>query len=306
MKTTSTDSAIGAWIGAFRLRTLPLALASILLGSFIAAYDGVFKWPVLLLSALTTVLLQVLSNLANDYGDTVHGADSEHREGPSRAVQSGLVSVTAMRKAIGIFVFLAFSSGVFLLYTAIGFNSQDFLIFLFLGVFAIIAAIFYTAGKKPYGYSGLGDISVMLFFGFVGVLGTIYLHTGSVVEDYIYLAATLGFFSTAVLNINNIRDIESDRKAGKMSIPVRIGRENAVLYHWSLLSAGWVCAIYFTITHYHSLWQWIFMTSMPLFIINGIMVSKKSDSDSLDPYLKQMALTTLLFVILFGAGLVIS
>ncbi len=306
MGMTNNTSPIGAWISAFRLRTLPLALASIFLGSFLASYEGIFQLRILLLSALTTVLLQVLSNLANDYGDTIHGADSDLRQGPSRAVQSGAISIVEMKRAMGIFVFLAFASGVFLLYTAVGFSSQIFLIFLILGILAIIAAVFYTSGKKPYGYTGLGDLSVMVFFGFLGVLGTIYLHTGTLEKDYVLLAATSGFFSTAVLNINNIRDIKSDTLAGKMSIPVRIGRKRAVYYHWFLLAAGWGCAIYFTMMHFNSPWQWVYLVSLPLFIYNGAMVSKKTDSNSLDPFLKQMALSTLLFVLLFGAGLIIN
>ena len=306
MGMTTNTNMIGAWISAFRLRTLPLALASIFLGSFLASYDGIFQLRILLLSALTTVLLQVLSNLANDYGDSINGADSALRQGPSRAVQSGAISIVAMKRAMGIFVFLAFASGVFLLYTAVGFSSQIFLIFIILGILAIMAAVFYTSGKRPYGYTGLGDLSVMVFFGFLGVLGTFYLHTGTLQPDYILLAATSGFFSTAVLNINNIRDIKSDSLAGKMSIPVRIGRKRAVHYHWFLLAAGWVCAIYFTIMHFQSPWQWMYLVSLPLFIYNAAMVSKKVDSISLDPFLKQMALSTLLFVLLFGAGLVIN
>ena len=288
---------------AARPRTLPLALASILLGSILAAYAGGFRWSVFILAALTTIFLQVLSNLANDYGDSIHGADSATREGPSRAVQRGVISPSEMKSAMVLFVVLSFVSGLVLLFVSFGLNTQLLLVFLGLGILAIAAAITYTSGKKPYGYAGLGDIAVMIFFGFVGVMGTFYLFTNSFDPVNMLLAATSGFFATAVLNINNIRDIQSDEAAGKMSIPVRIGRERAVMYHWFLLAAGWACALVFVILQYNSPIQFLFVLSLPLFLANGINVSRKKDAKALDPYLKQMALSTLLFVVLMGIGL---
>ncbi len=293
-----------AWISAFRLRTLPLALASILLGSFLAAYSDLFRLPVLLLCILTTILLQVLSNLANDYGDSVHGADSTHRKGPARAVQSGIISAKSMKRAMTLFIVLSLISGITLLLVSFGLDLKMLLIFLGLGILSIVAAVFYTSGNRPYGYSGFGDLSVMIFFGFVGVLGTYYLHTGTFNQYNLLLAATSGFFATAVLNINNIRDIDSDRQAGKKSIPVRIGRPKAVIYHWILLGAGWSCALLYTLIQYESPVQLLFVLSFPLFLMNGWNVAKKKDSEALDPYLKQMALSTLLFVILIGIGMI--
>ncbi len=301
---TTKAAGIGAWISAFRLRTLPLALASILLGSFLAAYSDLFRLPVLVLSILTTILLQVLSNLANDYGDSVHGADGAHREGPSRAVQSGIITPKSMKRAMTLFVVLSFLSGVALLLVSFGLDVKMLVIFLSIGILSIVAAVFYTSGKNPYGYMGFGDLSVMIFFGFVGVLGTYYLHTGAFNVNNLLLAATSGFFATAVLNINNIRDIESDRQAGKKSIPVRIGRSNAVIYHWILLGAGWSCAIVYTLLQYQSPIQLLFFISFPLFVVNGWNVARQRDSQALDPYLKQMALSTLLFVVLIGIGLI--
>jgi len=294
------------WLGAFRLRTLPLALSSILLGSFLAGYSGLFRWPIFILSAITTVFLQILSNLANDYGDSIHGADNSLREGPVRAVQSGIINRRSMKRGVILFVLLSFTSGISLLLVSFGFDLKLLLIFLGLGVVSIAAAVYYTSGKRPYGYAGLGDVSVMIFFGFVGVLGTYFLHTGTFQENNLLLAATSGFFATAVLNINNIRDIDSDKQAGKKSIPVRIGRSNAVVYHWILLSAGWICAILFTILEYQSPVQLLFVISLPLFFVNGLNVAKRKQAAALDPYLKQMALSTLLFVILIGVGMVYS
>ncbi|MBL7858773.1 MAG: 1,4-dihydroxy-2-naphthoate polyprenyltransferase [Cyclobacteriaceae bacterium] len=298
-------SSVKIWIKAFRLRTLPLALSSIAMGGFLASSAGAFQWRIFLLCVSTTIFLQILSNLANDYGDSIHGADSNDRKGPSRAVQSGAISKEQMRNAVIFFTILCLASGIILLFVAFGWDWRAFLFFLGLGVLSILAAIAYTVGRKPYGYIGLGDISVLIFFGLVGVLGSYYLFTQHISGYEILPALSCGLFSIGVLNVNNIRDIESDRKAGKYSIPVRIGREKAVLYHWFLLVAGISAAALYSFLHFTSVWQFLFLLSLPLFIKNGMAVSRKS-SHELDPYLKQMALSTLLFVLLFGLGMLLS
>jgi 1,4-dihydroxy-2-naphthoate octaprenyltransferase len=293
------------WMAAFRLRTLPLALSSIAMGGFLAAASGAFQWDIFLLCVLTTIFLQVLSNLANDFGDSVHGADSVDRQGPSRAVQSGVISPSAMKKAILLFVALSLGSGIALLLTAFGVEWKAILFFLILGIASILAAIAYTIGRKPYGYLGLGDISVFIFFGLVGVLGSTYLFTKTFDPIEFFPAVSCGLFSVAVLNINNIRDIESDYKAGKFSVPVRIGRKKAVVYHWIIVIAGILSAIVYNVLNFQSPFQFLFLLTLPLFAINLSAVARKS-SDNLDPYLKQMALSTLAFVILFGAGLLLA
>jgi 1,4-dihydroxy-2-naphthoate octaprenyltransferase len=295
---------ISLWLHAFRLRTLPLALSCIGMGGFLAASVGAFQWDVFLFSILTTIFLQILSNLANDYGDSIHGADSVDRKGPTRAVQSGAISPAEMKGAIIIFVLLCLASGVTLLLISFGLNWNAILFFLGLGLLCILAAIAYTVGKKPYGYAGLGDFSVLIFFGLVGVMGSNYLFTKEISWIQVLPAMSCGFFSMGVLNVNNIRDIESDRNAGKFSIPVRIGRESAIVYHWFLLAGGMVSTLVFVILTYQSPVQLLFVLSFPFFIINGINVQRKS-SDQLDPYLKQLALSTLVFVLLFGVGQVI-
>lgn len=285
-----------------RLRTLPLALASIGMGSFLAAASGKFSWLVLALCGLTTILLQVLSNFANDYGDSVHGADHVERAGPSREVQSGSISMQSMKRAIVLLAILSLISGILLLKVAATSNFE-FWIFLGLGVLSIIAAITYTAGSRPYGYAGLGDISVFIFFGWVGVLGTYFLHTNILDWNILLPASTCSFFSVAVMNINNIRDMESDAKAGKISIPVRLGRKRAIGYHWFLLVAGLACALIYTIIEYQHPAQFLFLLLSPFLFRNGLAVQSRTESMELDPYLKQMALTTLLFVIVFGIGM---
>ena len=294
-----------AWLEAFRLRTLPLALASIGMGSFLAAAESRFRLSVFALCSLTTIFLQVLSNLANDYGDSIHGADSADREGPQRAVQSGAITSKSMKNAMFLFGGLSLISGLSLLYVS-GLSIQILLLFLGLGVLAIIAAITYTAGSNPYGYIGLGDISVLIFFGILGVMGTFFLHTGTVSWKYILPSISCGFFAIAVLNVNNIRDIQSDTKAGKRSIPVRIGRDKAVVYHWGLLAGGMLSALTFVLLDFSSFYQLIFLVTIPLIIKNGRAVATLTKPKDLDPFLKQMALTTLLFVLTFGIGQLIA
>jgi len=293
------------WLQAFRLRTLPLSLSCIIMGGFLASAAGAFRWDIFGLCVITTIFLQILSNLANDYGDSIHGADSADRKGPSRAVQSGIISATQMRTAVIVFVVLCLVSGISLLFVSFGLEWRGIVFFLGLGVLSIVAAIAYTVGRKPYGYMGLGDISVLIFFGLVGVMGSSYLFTKTLQAYQVLPALSCGLFAIGVLNINNIRDIESDRKAGKFSIPVRIGRERAIIYHWCLIGTGWLTAIVYTLLTYHSPWQFLFVLSAPLFLKNGLAVSKKP-SHELDPFLKQMALSTLAFVFLFGAGIVLA
>ncbi|NVO84205.1 1,4-dihydroxy-2-naphthoate polyprenyltransferase [Hymenobacter terrestris] len=303
-----------AWVSAFRPRTLPLALASIMAGGFLAASHGQFRPVVVALAALTTVLLQILSNLANDYGDSQNGADSVHREGPLRAVQSGAITPAQMRRGMGLFGALSLGSGVLLLWVALGAaGAWVFLAFLVLGLLAIWAAVNYTAGSKPYGYAGLGDLSVFVFFGLVGVCGTYFLQAYSQVPTIaqalpwpvLLPAAALGCFATAVLNVNNIRDIRSDALAGKITIPVRLGPVQARRYHWLLLALGFTAAVLYVAFTYHSPWQWLFLLSAPLLLRNARAVWQRQDSKQLDPLLKQMAFTTLVFTLLFGLGQVL-
>ncbi|GAB5526850.1 MAG: 1,4-dihydroxy-2-naphthoate polyprenyltransferase [Roseivirga sp.] len=290
------------WIKAFRLRTLPLALASIGMGTFLAAASGSFQGDIFALCALTTIFLQVLSNLANDYGDSIHGADGEQRVGPSRAIQSGVITPAAMKKAIAIFVVLSLASGIGLIYLAFGWSVKVFAIFMGLGILAIIAAITYTSGSRPYGYAGLGDISVLIFFGFIAVMGSAYLYEKELRWEYVLPAISTGLFSVAVLNVNNIRDIESDKVAGKYSIPVRLGRDKAVIYHWMILSVGYLTTLTYIVLNYSSPFQFLVLLVIPLLLKNARAVKVHEEASALDPFLKQMALSTLFFVILFGVG----
>ncbi len=293
-----------AWIQAFRLRTLPLAFSSILLGAFLAIGNNVFDGIILTLSLLTTLFLQVLSNLANDYGDAQSGVDGADREGPSRTVQSGLITKQEMKAGLIICSILAFVSGISLIIYAFPGNWELSLIFILLGLAAIAAAIKYTVGKNPYGYAGFGDLFVLIFFGYVGVLGSYFLYAGTLDLLMSLPATTCGLFSVAVLNVNNIRDIESDKISGKNSIPVRLGRSKAVLYHWFILILGITTAVIFAFQSGFTDFDWIFLIVLPLVFLNARAVYIKRTAKELDPFLKQMALTTLLFVLLFGWAIV--
>ena len=293
------------WLRAFRLRTLPLALSSIAMGGFLAADAGAFKWDIFLLCILTTISLQILSNLANDYGDSIHGADNVSRRGPSRTVQSGAITAAQMRRMIIFFICLSLMIGLVLLFVAFGFQWDAILFFLALGLLSIGAAVTYTMGRKPYGYLGLGDLSVLIFFGLVGVMGSFYLFTKTITWSETLPAMSMGLLAVAVLNVNNIRDIESDRVAGKYSVPVRVGRRKAIVYHWVLLMLIPIFSLIYTFQRFHSFWQLLFLLATPLLIRNGLAVSRRP-SEQLDPWLKQMALTALIFVLLFGVGLMID
>ena len=294
-----------AWISALRLRTLPLALASICMGSFLAAADHFFKLNVLIWAGLTTVFLQILSNLANDYGDSVNGADSEHRIGPERAVQSGVISVGEMKMGILTFIILSLVSGIILLSETVGLGTTLFYWFLGFGVLSITAAYTYTAGNRPYGYAGFGDIMVLIFFGILGVGGSYFLYALQIDYKIILPAISMGALATGVLNINNIRDIDADAKAGKNTIPVRFGKQNAIIYHWLLIIVAIIAAAAYIILHGTSVYNLIWLPGLPLLFVNGYKVATTPSQKDLDPYLKHLALSTLLFMITFGLAIVL-
>ncbi len=297
---------LSAWIEAFRLRTLPLALSSIILGSFLAAYNQQFNLTVFVLAVLTTLFLQVLSNLANDYGDTVNGVDNAERKGPKRALQQGNITLSQMKMAIMVFIILSLVTGIaLLLCSKATLGNYGFVWMLLLGIIAIIAALKYTMGKNPYGYAGFGDVFVFIFFGLVGVIGTFYLQTGIVSMKELLPALSIGFFSTGVLNLNNTRDRENDAAFGKRTLAVIMGASRIKIYHLFLLFAGMLSAITYSLMISASIWKWIYLLAFIPIIQNALVVFKNEDSMLLDPELKKLALATLLFSVLFGLGLML-
>ncbi len=294
------------WIAAFRLKTLPLALSNTIMGSALAAGEDNFRWSILGLAALTTILLQIMSNMANDYGDFVNGKDTAERIGPKRMVQSGEITPkTMLRGIIIIGIFTAISGLTLILVGTAGIDITNILIFGVLGIAAIVAAIKYTVGKNPYGYRGLGDIFVFIFFGLVGVIGTCFLHTQSFSWDLLLPASAMGFLSTGVLNMNNLRDYEADKNANKKTIVVSMGPQKAKLYHLFLVGGAISLAVIYTVINYKSPWQWLFLLSFPMLFLNLKTVFTYKNSIELYPELGKLAMGTLLFSISFGVGLML-
>ena len=294
-----------AWVLAARPRTLPLACASILLGSGLAASVGALNMAVLVLALLTAIALQLLSNLANDYGDAASGADDEQRIGPARAVSSGLLTAEKMRTGMIATATVAALMGLLLLVAAFGNQWGQILIFILLGAASLLAAVTYTVGLggTPYGYRGFGDIAVFMFFGLLGVLGTYYLHVQQLSWLPFLPAAACGLLATAVLNVNNVRDIESDARNGKITLAVRLGRENAIHYHWALLGLALLLTLIY-----------LGVLPVPLIGWSCLLVAKPltdaartlhhtRDGEILTGMLKKTAISTLIYSMLLSIGL---
>lgn len=298
-----------AWLYAFRLRTLPLALSSIVTGSSIAFAENRsgFNWSVFFLCILTTLFLQILSNLANDYGDSEKGTDNEDRIGPKRAVQAGMLSFSEIKTGIAITVVLCLITGIALIYQSFGTIALGYSSFFFLlGLGAIAAAIKYTVGKNAYGYSGLGDVFVLLFFGLVGVCGSYYLLAHKLNFAVLLPAFTIGFFASGVLNLNNMRDRISDTKAGKNTLVVKIGADKAKTYHRALIILGFVLSIAYAIITFYSTMQFAFILTLPLFRRHLMQVKRIENPQEFDPLLKQLAISTFIFALLFAVGQVVD
>lgn len=293
------------WIQAFRLRTLPLALSSILAGSAMAYRGGLFRWSVFALSILTAVLLQVLSNLANDLGDHEHGTDNADRIGPQRAVQSGAISPKAMKRGMIICGVLALVSGCALITLSLG-TTLTTLVFLLVGLLAIAAAVKYTFGRNPYGYAGLGDASVFLFFGLVGVAGTFYLQAHAFYQPVLLPAVAFGLLSAGVLNTNNMRDISNDAASGKRTMVVRLGASAAKNYHVLLIGLAFLLLFIYVRWATHGRWAWLYLVGFVPILIHSVRVQTNTEPARLDPELKRLALGTFLTAILFSLGLILS
>jgi 1,4-dihydroxy-2-naphthoate octaprenyltransferase len=295
---------IKVWIKAFRLRTLPLALSSVALGCFVAYYDGAFNWKVCILASLTTLFLQILSNLANDYGDSKHGTDNVERVGPLRAVQSGIIAPKEMKRVVILFMALSLISGLWLIYEGTkGIPLINVVLFLVLGLGAIAAAVKYTIGDHPYGYSGFGDLFVFIFFGLTGVIGTYYLNTHKLNWEILLPASAMGFLSAGVLNLNNMRDRVNDQISGKNTLVVKMGIQKAKWYHFFLLLGSVVAGLTYMLINYHSPFQLLFLVTLPMLWINVAVVFRNTVPEELDPYLRKLAIASLLFSLAFGIGL---
>ncbi|KFF25983.1 1,4-dihydroxy-2-naphthoate octaprenyltransferase [Chryseobacterium vrystaatense] len=302
------------WIKAARLRTLPLSLSGIIMGAFIAKWrlyreGGIWDWRIFALALLVTLLYQILSNYANDYGDGVKGTDAKRiNEAESRAVASGKITAKQMKNAVIIFSVLSFVATIGLLYVAFFPDfMNEFYTFVGLGVACILAAIGYTVGKKPYGYMGLGDLFVFVFFGLVSVCGSYFLFTKTFSWDMLLPGTAIGMMSMAVLNLNNMRDIESDRLSGKNSLALRIGFKNAMIYEMILLQLPLILILVFLgvngFIQAQNYYVFIVMILLlPLMKLRRNIMTVKEPKE-LDQYLKQVGIMTFMMAVLTAFGL---
>ena len=290
------------WMKAARPRTLLLSFSGVLLGGFLAAHmalNGGFVYPfTICFAAITALLLQVLSNLANDYGDFKKGTDSAKRVGPQREMQSGSITEKEMRKGIAVVSVLCLISGA-LIFVFAQLSWQELAVFAALGLGAVLAALFYTLGKHPYGYQGLGDLFCFLFFGWAAVAGTYYLATKNLDFSVLLPASAMGFLSNAVLNINNMRDYENDKTSGKNSVVVKIGLKKAFVYHCLLIIGAFVCLTVYLTLH-HTVWYcYLFLLLFPLFLRDLIAI-QKNRPEQLDPFLARQVIHSFLLVVVYG------
>jgi len=297
-------SNIKAWLQAARLRTLPLSVSGILVGSFYAFSQDFINWGILSFALVTTLGLQVLSNFANDYGDGVKGTDNENRIGPQRAIQSGAITVSAMKKGIIITSLLTLASAITLIYVSFGQENFAYsLFFFFLGLASIAAAIKYTVGNSAYGYRGLGDVFVFIFFGLVSVIGCYFLFAKEVDSLVILPAISIGLLSVAVLNLNNMRDQVSDAMSGKNTLVVQMGARNAKMYHFAVIITALSLIVAFAILNNFRPVQYLFLLSYVPFVLHLKTVVKNTVPRDLDPELKKVALGTFFLSVLLCAVL---
>ncbi|MEC9186935.1 MAG: 1,4-dihydroxy-2-naphthoate octaprenyltransferase [Bacteroidota bacterium] len=294
------------WIKAARLRTLPLAFSCILMGAAIAKICS-FEFSIikLILALFTTLFLQILSNFANDYGDGIKGSD-QYRQTNDRMVQTGKISKKEMKKGIIIMSISGFFSGLLLIFFS--FPSEDtykILLFLVLGVLAIVAAIKYTVGRAAYGYHGLGDLFVFLFFGIVGVFGSFFLFTQEINILAVPGSLYIGSLSCAVLNLNNMRDIENDIKSNKQTFAALLGQKKSKIYHYFLIITAFISLIFLLISSGSKLY---YLSILPFIIclINILSVYKNKNPQDLDGELKKVALSCFITcLMLYVTGIII-
>jgi len=293
------------WISVFRLRTLPLSLSGIIIAGSIAYYNGYFDVIIFSLAILVTLGLQILSNLANDYGDGVKGTDNRNRIGPERGIQSGKISPKEMFDAIKINIIVLIFLIFMLIFSAFG--THHFLssiVFFILGFMAIYAALRYTIGETAYGYGGLGDLMVFLFFGIISVLGAYYLFAKSLEHVLIMPACIVGLLSTAVLNLNNMRDLKSDTESDKITVAVKLGLIKAKNYHAFLLIFALILGMLFSLLYYRSLMNLLFLVTFIPIVRHIVFVYKVKEVKELDSQLKILALSTFVLSLTLGLSFI--
>lgn len=297
---------IKPWLSAMRLRTLPLSVSGIILGTCFAYYNGHFNWWVLSLAILTTMSLQVLSNLANDYGDGVKGTDNDERVGPERAIQSGEITPDEMLDAIKFNIIVVIIMTLALIWAAFGPTNFLFLfLFIFLGGLSVYAALNYTMGDSPYGYRALGDVFVFIFFGLISTIGSYLLYMHTIDHVVVLPAIALGLLSVGVLNLNNMRDINSDANAGKITLAVKLGRDRAKKYHYFLIVGAMAITVLFSILYYVEPYNFLYLIAFIPLVIHVKKIKAAQQPNDFDSQLKVLALSTFLFALLLGIGYIL-
>ncbi len=284
-----------------RLRTLPLSTGGVILGILLATADFKVNLWVAVLIVLTTVCLQILSNLSNELGDVLHGTDTEDRVGPQYGLNGGVLTIGEMKVLIGIFVALCIVSGTAMTLLSFG-TLWDLtpILVLLMGAGAIMGAMKYTLGRNPYGYRGLGDFYVFVFFGLVAVLGAYFVASHTLFWRLLLPGAAVGCFSVGVLNVNNIRDMETDA-ANRVTIAIRLGERKAKIYQTVLIVLGWILMLTYCQLRMFSWWHYLFVLTLPLFILH-IRGVRKRTGKALDPMLPLLVMSTFLFCLLAGIG----
>ncbi|MBQ0016296.1 MAG: 1,4-dihydroxy-2-naphthoate octaprenyltransferase [Bacteroidales bacterium] len=295
---------IKALIRSARLRTLPLSLAGVCCGMLLARNSyhchDLHAALLTLLLCLTTIGLQLLSNLSNELGDYRNGTDRADREGPSYGMASGGLTEQDLQRAVRYMAVLTAITGLGMIVMACNtLFSWKALVLVLLGGCAIWASLHYTLGDNPYGYRGWGDLFVFIFFGLVAVGGAYYVVSGTLPIRVLLPGAAIGFFSIGVLNVNNIRDMASDR-ATRTTIPIRIGLHRARLYHAALIACGWVALVAYSCLYASAgLLPWLYLITTPCYINHTIGVFRRQNR-ALDPMLPLLVMSTFATALLFA------
>jgi 1,4-dihydroxy-2-naphthoate octaprenyltransferase len=287
------------WLMAARPRTLPAAIAPVLVGTSLAIEQGTFH-PVSFVAALLgSIFIQVGTNLANDYSDARRGADTEDRLGPVRVTAGGLAPPRQVLLATYITFGMAVLCGVYLVIVA----GPELLL---VGVASILAGVTYTGGPKPYGYEGLGELFVFLFFGVVAVVGSYYVQIQSLPWQAFVLSVPVGLLAAAILVVNNVRDLETDRRAGKRTLAVRLGRERTRALYAGIVGGAFVTAILPWVAGSLTAWLALSWLALPLAIPVIRTVRDRTDGPSLNGALAGTGRLQLAFCLLLSAGILAS
>jgi len=286
---------------AARPRTLPAAVAPVLVGTALAATEGTFRWFTFVAAMLGALFIQIGTNLSNDYSDARRGADTEDRLGPVRVTAGGLVPPRQVLVATYVAFGAAVAAGAYLIATA----GWELLV---VGAASILAGVLYTGGPRPYGYEGLGEVFVFLFFGVVAVAGSFFAQVERVAWEALVLAVPVGLLAAGILVVNNVRDLETDRRAGKRTLAVRLGRPRARTLYAAMVYLAFLCAPLPWLLGSDELSAWLVLPLLALPLAAPVVrtVRSRTDGPSLNGALARTGMLQLAFCLLLSAGILAS